>query len=318
MDYEYNKKMAEDLIRERRDKRKEVEQEKRANIEDELKEIKPEHKTEKTDPPPNPIKPKNLFSLNRSIFYHPIFGNAELFKLYIFCIGRANFKENKVFMGTRIITLKRGQFISSIAKITQAYNLNAHKRQCLTQKQIYVRIRVLKQANKLAIKGTNQFTLITVINYDKNQSQGQADGQANGNANGQTEVKRRANGGKQIIMNNKYNKENRVFFLESFLSDTQKKNFKNKPEFYKEKLLSVADYDVILVSCYLLEARNFGSEVVLNVNLKQDRIAHARSLGIISKLKSKEWLVIMANLRKNGRLSVDNCASAINARNNRA
>ena len=52
--------------------------------------------------------------------------------------------------------------------------------------------------------------------------------------------------------------------------------------------------------------------------IKQDIIAHAREISTILSVPAHEYKLIMANLSKNGRLTLENVASVISTRANKS
>ena len=74
--------------------------------------------------------------------------------VFIHCLLMANWKDKK-WKGT---VIPRGSFITSIARLSSDLKLS--------EKKIRTAINHLKQSNDLAVKTTNQYSLITVVIYD--------------------------------------------------------------------------------------------------------------------------------------------------------
>jgi hypothetical protein len=247
----------------------------------------------------NDILQEGYFLMYKKIIKSGVWSDPLTLKIWIYCLARANFEDKKIIFGAKTHEIKRGQFITSTAKTAQDCNMSV--------KQVRSRWGALKSASKLAITGTNKYSVISVINYDKYQSRGQAEGQEDGKTKGN----QRANKGQQINNINKINKKNiKDFQIYSFLSPEQQKTFCDKPEFVKYKLTSPADYDRILICLYLMEGQAYTNEIALKSQLKQDRNEHARELEQIAKCNDNEYMQIMANMRGNGRLSLANVAMA--------
>lgn len=256
-----------------------------------------ENKKQNTD-----ILQEGYFLLYKKIIKSGVWSDPLTLKLWIYCLARANFEDNKkVIFGGKVHTLKRGQFITSTEKTANDCDMGV--------KQVRSRWGGLKSANKLHIKGTNKYSLITVLNYNIYQTRGQAEGQADR----QSEDNQRASKGQQKNNINKIIKKNKDFFVFEFLNDIQKQNFDKKPEFAKLKLNDWKKENRILIGYYFLEGVNFESEFKLNCLLKNDRIRHERDLDVICQLEDKEIFKKMSNLSKNNRLSISNLASAINS-----
>ena len=101
----------------------------------------------------------------------------------------ANWKDKK-WKGT---VIPRGRFITSIARLSSDLKLS--------EKKIRTAINHLKQSNDLAVKTTNQYSLITVVKYDVYQitTNKKANELIDTMANeGQAEGKQKANKGQQL------------------------------------------------------------------------------------------------------------------------
>ena len=109
--------------------------------------------------------------------------NPNMLALWMRLLLRANFEENK-WHG---ITIQRGQFVTSIAKLSVESGLSI--------KQVRVCLERLKETGEIDMKGTNKYSIITICNYDCYQSNESIEGQTKGKqrANkGQTKGKQRA------------------------------------------------------------------------------------------------------------------------------
>lgn len=78
--------------------------------------------------------------------------------LALTCIVKANWKERKWFDGIRTITIRRGQFVTSIRSLS--------KDACLSEKSVRTSLKRLEKAEFLARKATQHYTLITIPKYD--------------------------------------------------------------------------------------------------------------------------------------------------------
>lgn len=87
-------------------------------------------------------------------WYHDI--NTRI--TFIHCILSANYEDG--CFGSEII--KRGSFVTSYTKLSSEIGV--------TQHQVRTALEHLKMTNEVAIKTTNKFTVITVINYNQYQN----------------------------------------------------------------------------------------------------------------------------------------------------
>ncbi|MFA5151854.1 MAG: hypothetical protein WC554_04755 [Clostridia bacterium] len=249
---------------------------------------------------------EGYFLMYKKIIKSPVWGDPLMLKLWIYCLVRANFEDKKIFFNGQFFDVKRGQFITSFNHISKDCGL--------TPQQTRSRINALKSTNKITVKTTNKFSLISLPNYayyqDRQQTEQQAKQQSS-NKPATNQQQQRTN----II--NKTNKNNlgKKFKIYEFLDEVQRKNFEDKPSWFKYKLTSPSDFEVILSSYYIFSGLVFENEWDIKRQLQKDLKTYARSLEEIRKVKDELFLKTMANLRKNGRLSLVNCASAIKYKN---
>jgi hypothetical protein len=61
--------------------------------------------------------------LHRIVLDHWIWSNEKYFKAWIWFLIRANHKSNKILIGSELVELKRGEFITSIFNIAEHTSL---------------------------------------------------------------------------------------------------------------------------------------------------------------------------------------------------
>lgn len=132
---------------------------------------------------------EGFIQLHRSLLEWEWYDDTPTFKLFIHCLLKANYVEKK----WRGIDIKRGQFITSLSNISHETGL--------TTKQVRNSIEKLVETGELGKQTTNRNTVITVLSYDKYQTEGKPNGKQRA-SKGQTE-------GKQRATTNKDNKENK-------------------------------------------------------------------------------------------------------------
>lgn len=84
--------------------------------------------------------------------------------LAITCIALCNFKDRKWFDGQKNVIIKRGSFVRSLAKLSEAARLSI--------KSTRTSLKRLEKSEFLARTSTNRFTLITLPKYDFYQQMG--------------------------------------------------------------------------------------------------------------------------------------------------
>ena len=106
---------------------------------------------------------EGFVKIYRKIIENPIFKNPGLLQLYIYCILRANFKDNEFIFNGKLEKVKKGSFITGRNELSKELNVNKNT--------IYKRLQILKDLSYINIYPNNKYSLIEIINYEKNQSQ---------------------------------------------------------------------------------------------------------------------------------------------------
>ena len=96
-------------------------------------------------------------TLNRSIKKHWIWTDALYLHMWIDFLLRANYETNKIFIDSSLITLKRGQFVTSQKKLAKQYKCSISK--------IRHFLYLLQDDSMIELKTTHRFTQITICNY---------------------------------------------------------------------------------------------------------------------------------------------------------
>lgn len=96
-------------------------------------------------------------TLDRNIIGWRWFKHANVFRVFVYLILKANYKpcdfEN--------MTIKRGQVVTSYPKLSEALGI--------TEAQARTAISKLKETGEITVNATSKFSVITIINYDKYQ-----------------------------------------------------------------------------------------------------------------------------------------------------
>ena len=127
---------------------------------------------------------RGYFKIWRKIKDHPIMQMPNCLHLFIYLMAEAEWQEGRrKFFGGEQIILKPGQLTCGRKQIAVATRL--------TEKQIRVAFKNLRNLEIVATKPTNKMTLVTIVNWDtyQNQDLKEANKKANG---GPTEGQRRA------------------------------------------------------------------------------------------------------------------------------
>ena len=96
-------------------------------------------------------------SLHRRFLEWEWFGKPEMVQLFIYLLLSANHTDGK----WRGVEVKRGQLITSLERMSAATSLS--------QRVVRTCVNRLKSTGEITTESTNQFTIVTICNYDKYQ-----------------------------------------------------------------------------------------------------------------------------------------------------
>ncbi|HCY0820554.1 TPA: DnaD domain-containing protein [Staphylococcus aureus] len=105
-------------------------------------------------------------SIDRSIQNHWLFKENRTFskfEAWIYLLMEANHSKAKVPIGNQIVTVERGQRLTSILTLSDLFNWSRFK--------VKTFLDLLESDGMLEVKTTSKYTLITIVNYDFYQSE---------------------------------------------------------------------------------------------------------------------------------------------------
>lgn len=133
-----------------------------------------------------------------------IFDNANLYKVWSYCMMKASHKEHKLMVGNQLVELKAGEFV--FGRKRAAIELK------MSESTTWRYMKKLEKLESLNINSNNKFSIINIVNWGKYQDENGEDGQ-------QTEQQ----------MNNKWTTdEQQVDTNKNVKNDKNEKNDKNK------------------------------------------------------------------------------------------
>ena len=105
------------------------------------------------------------FFVYRKLFEHELGQNPLIVALWVRLLAEASWEDREIWWDGKAISIKRGQFITSILKLSQWLGVSRG-----TTKR---HLNALQMIQQIDIKTTNKYTVITIRNYDKYQKNGQ-------------------------------------------------------------------------------------------------------------------------------------------------
>lgn len=107
---------------------------------------------------------KGFIKLERSIFEHWIFQYAEKFKAFVDLIQLARWKDEKLIIGNKLITIPRGSYYTSELKLAERWGWSRNKTRDF--------LKLLESEKMITKKGTSKGTTLTITNYEFYQGEG--------------------------------------------------------------------------------------------------------------------------------------------------
>lgn len=105
---------------------------------------------------------KGFILLSRNILDSDVFASQKLLKIWVWCLCKANFKDKtiplKVGKGETILNIKRGSFVFGRHKAEDELFIDGST--------IYKSIKKLEEMEMIKINSNNQYSIITINNYD--------------------------------------------------------------------------------------------------------------------------------------------------------
>lgn len=107
---------------------------------------------------------KGFIKLDRNIFDHWIFQDAEKFRAFVDLIQLARWKDEKLLIGNDVVTVPRGSYYTSELKLADRWNWS--------RKRTREFLKLLENENMIIKKGTTKGTMLTIENYRLYQDEG--------------------------------------------------------------------------------------------------------------------------------------------------
>lgn len=112
-----------------------------------------------------------FIKLDRSIFTHWIFQDAEKFRAFVDLIQLARWKDEKLIIGNELVDIPRGSYYTSELKLAERWGWSRNK----TREYL----KLLESEGMITKKGTTKGTTLTIENYRFYQDKGTTKGTSN-------------------------------------------------------------------------------------------------------------------------------------------
>lgn len=103
--------------------------------------------------------------LHRKILESPIFSDADLLKLWIFCLSKASHKGSSIIIDKKVIELAPGEFVTGRFSLYDEYNRGVAPRKKIKETTLWNWLKRLENCGNIDIKTTNKYSVVTVIKW---------------------------------------------------------------------------------------------------------------------------------------------------------
>lgn len=107
---------------------------------------------------------KGFIKLDRNIFNHWIFQDAEKFRAFVDLIQLARWKDEKLLIGNDVVIVPRGNYYTSELKLAERWSWS--------RKRTREFLKLLENEKMITKKGTTKGTMLSVENYSLYQDEG--------------------------------------------------------------------------------------------------------------------------------------------------
>lgn len=109
----------------------------------------------------------------RKIVDNPVFSNAGILKVWVWCLCNAAYKREEVMVGSHLVVLEPGQLIFKRTQASRDLGIN--------ESNLYRHLKFLEVNNYLNIKTTNRYSLLSITYWDEYQASEQQNEQLENN-----------------------------------------------------------------------------------------------------------------------------------------
>lgn len=121
---------------------------------------------------------KGWIKIDRQIQDHWIWNDPEKLKAWIDLLMMANHDVKKLEMRDGLVTIRRGQLVTSIDKLAKRWGWSKNR--------VYRFLKILETDRMVQRKANAYRTTLTIVNYGKFQDRGNTNGTTDGSSDGST------------------------------------------------------------------------------------------------------------------------------------
>jgi DnaD/phage-associated family protein len=105
---------------------------------------------------------KGWIKLHRKMLHNPIFQDAFMTKLWLYCLLKASHSNHKQLVGNKVVELEKGQFIWGRKEASADLNKGAKPKEKLSETTWERHLKTLEKLEMLTRETHNRFTLVTI------------------------------------------------------------------------------------------------------------------------------------------------------------
>lgn len=102
------------------------------------------------------------FKVHRSIIESAVFEDAEVFKIWMYILCKASYYEHDAMFQKSVVHIKIGEFATGRKKIARETGIS--------ESRVYRALKILEQLGSINIKSNSKYSVISVVNWGKYQS----------------------------------------------------------------------------------------------------------------------------------------------------
>ena len=149
--------------------------------------------------------------LHRKIRQNPVFYDADLLRLWLYCLLEATHRERDQLIGRQVVKLLPGEFVTGRFDLEAGFNNGLKPDRKKSPKTIWRWLETLESAGFLTIKSTTKFSVISIVNWHLYQDKSSDDDQQVTNkrpTDDQQMTNKRPTDDQQVTTNNNVNNIN--------------------------------------------------------------------------------------------------------------